>query len=91
MSSANPTITEAHILEQLVMPDQPGLSPETARAILDLRFGPSALSRMDELAEKNRLGTLTEAERQEMEKYLRVGSFLNLMQAKLRQSLASGA
>jgi hypothetical protein len=91
MSSASPTITEAHILEQVVMPDQPGLSPESARAILDLRFDLSAVSRMNELAEKNRQGTLTEAERQEMENYLRVGNFLNLMQAKARLSLASGA
>lgn len=73
------------------MADQPGLSPESARALLDLRFGPSAVSRMNELAEKNRLGTLTEAERQEMGNYQRVGNFLNLMQGKARLSLASGA
>jgi hypothetical protein len=89
MSAATPTITEAQILEQVVMPDQPGMSPELARAILDLRFDASAISRMNELAEKNRLGTLTEAERQVLEKYLRVGSFLNLIQAKARLSLAS--
>ena len=80
----NSTLTEAHILEQVVMSDQPGMSPESARAILDLRFDASALSRMNELAEKNRQGTLTESERQEMEKYVRVGNFLNLMQAKAR-------
>jgi hypothetical protein len=78
-------------LEQVVMPDHPSLSPESARAILALRFDPPAVSRMNELAEKNRLGTLTEAERQEMENYLRVGNFLNLMQAKARLSLGSGA
>ena len=82
MTSA--ALTEAHILEQVVMSDQHSMSPESARAILDLRFDPSALSRMNELAEKNRQGTLTESERQEMDKYLRVGNFLNLMQAKAR-------
>jgi uncharacterized protein YnzC (UPF0291/DUF896 family) len=71
------------------MSDQPDFSPEAARAILDLRFDSEALSRMNELAEKNRQGALTESERQEMEKYLRVGSFLNLMQAKARLSLRS--
>ena len=81
---ANSTLTEAHILEQVVMSDQPGMSPESARAILDQRFDASALSRMNELAEKNRQGILTESERQEMEKYVRVGNFLNLMQAKAR-------
>ncbi len=73
------------------MSDQPGMSPESARAILDLRFDPRAINRMNELAEKNRQGTLTEAERQEMDKYLRVGNFLNLMQVKARLALASDA
>jgi len=84
-------ITEAQILEQVIMPDQAGMSPESARAILDLRFDSAAVSRMNELAEKNRQGMLTEAERQEMDTYLRVGHFLNLMQAKARLALASGA
>ena len=90
MSSTN-AITEAHILQQVVSPDQPGLSPESARAILDLRFGPPAVDRMNDLAEKSRQGTLSEAERAEMDRYLRVGQFLNLMQAKARRSLAAGA
>lgn len=80
----NSTLTEAHILEQVVTSDQAGMSLESARAILDLRFDPSALRRMNELAEKNRQGTLTESEREEMDKYVRVGNFLNLMQAKAR-------
>jgi len=46
---------------------------------------------MNDLAERNRQGTLTEAERQEMEKYLRVGNFLNLMQAKARLALPPSA
>jgi hypothetical protein len=87
----NSTLTEAHILEQVVMSDQAGMSPESARAILDLRFDPSALSRMNELAEKKRQGTLTESEREEMDNYLRVGNFLNLMQAKARLFLHPGA
>jgi hypothetical protein len=91
MSSVSPSITEAEILEQIVMPDQPGMPPEFARAILDLRFDPCAVSRMTELAAKNCEGTLTEVERREMEPYLRVGIFLNLMQAMARLSLASGA
>jgi hypothetical protein len=90
MSSASPTITEAQILEQVVMPDRPGMPPELARAILDLRFDAPAVSRMHELAEKNRQAALTAAEQQEMETYLRVGNFLNLLQAKSRLSLASG-
>jgi len=81
------TITEADILAHVIAPDQPGLPPESARAILALQFDQTALARMNDLAEKNRAGTLTEAERIEMEKYLRVGQFLNLLQAKARVSL----
>ena len=81
------TITEADILAHVIAPDQPGLPPESARAILELKFDQTALERMNDLAEKNRADTLSEAERMEMEKYLRVGQFLNLLQAKARVSL----
>ena len=80
-------ITEADILDHVITPNQPGLSPESARAILELKFDQSALERMNDLAEKNRADTMSEAERIELEKYLRVGQFLNLLQAKARISL----
>ncbi len=83
----NGTLTEADILMELIHPDRPGLPPEFARLILALKFGPAATDRMNELAEKNRLGTLTDAECADLEKYLRVGNFLNLLQAKARASL----
>ncbi len=80
-------ITEADILTDVVAPDEPDLSPESARAILGLAFRPRAIDRLNELAEKNRQGALTETEKLELEKYLRVGNFLNLIQAKARKSL----
>jgi hypothetical protein len=46
---------------------------------------------MNELAEKNRQGSLTEGESEELDKYLRFGNFLNLMQAKARLVLAPDA
>jgi hypothetical protein len=82
-------ITEADILSDVVAPTQPTLAPEAARAILDLRFNAAAVGRLNELAEKGRLGTLTEDERNDLDKYLRVGNFLNLIQAKARLSLAT--
>ena len=87
MSDVHTPITEADILTRVVAPDQPGLPSESARAILDLHFDQFALQRMEVLAEKNNRGTITVAEREEMEKYLRVGNFLDLMQAKARLSL----
>ena len=88
MNTAGNVVTEAQILERVVMPDEPNLSPEAARAILGLGFDQPAVKRMNELADKNGIGTLTHAERHEMETYLRVGNFLNLLQAKARLSLA---
>ena len=81
-------VTEVDILNDLVAPEKPDLSPESARAVLELRFRQRAIDRMNELAEKNRHGTLAEAERNELERYLRVGNFLNLIQGKARNSLA---
>ena len=80
-------LSEADILTDLVAPDESDLPPEVAKAILALRFRPPAVARMNELAEKNRQGTLSDDERLHMEKYLRVGNFVNLMQAKARLSL----
>jgi hypothetical protein len=62
-------------------PDQPDLPLEFASSILKLQFNTDANDRMNELAEKNRQGLITPSERAEMDKYLRVGSFINLMQA----------
>ena len=88
MATAPPEITEADILSQVVAPDQPTLPEASARSILSLRFNEQAIDRMNQLAEKNRHGVLSIEERALLEKYQRVGGFLNLMQAKARFSLA---
>ncbi len=82
------TITEADILSEVVAPGQPGISPEFARAILVLHFTQKANKRIRKLLDKNNQGTIEEAERAELDKYLRVGQFLDLMQAKASLSLA---
>lgn len=63
------------------------MPPEGARALLALRFTPEAISRMDELAAKNRTNAISPTEREEMEKYMRVGNFLSVIKAKARLSL----
>ena len=87
MPQIDSAATEADILTDVVAPNQPGFSAETARAILDLGFNDAARQKMGRLAAKNNQGTLTEAERREMENYVRVGTFLDLLQAKARVSL----
>ncbi len=81
------TISESDILEDLIVPDRPDLPPEAARAILELRFNASAQARIRALLDKNNLGTITATERDELEKYLRVGQFVDLMHAKAHLSL----
>ncbi len=83
-----PVITEADILNEVVAPDQPGLSKEAARSILSLGFTESAQKRISKLLEANNSGNLGSEEREELDKYLRVGQFLDLLQAKARVSLA---
>jgi hypothetical protein len=74
--------TECEILEQVIEPDSAGLSPEAARALLRFQFNSAAVARMNELAVKNRQGTIAASERVLLGRYLRVGNFLNLVHAK---------
>ncbi len=83
----SPTITEADILDQIVVSGQPGLRPEVARSILDLRFNSHADERIKALLKKKHAGKISHAESAELDKYLRVGQFIDLLQAKARLSL----
>jgi hypothetical protein len=89
MSTTPDFVTETDILNQLTTGEQPGFSREVAQAILNLRFSPAAISRMNELAERNRRGTLSEADQAALEKYLRVAHFLNVVQAQARVCLSA--
>ena len=82
-------VTEADILNDVIASEEPGLPPEAARALLDLRFKDSARSRIGELLQANNRGELSASYRGELDKYLRVGQLLDLLQAKARLSLRS--
>ena len=64
------------------------LSPEKAEAIVSLAFSPEDQERMCELMERNNQGTLTDAERDEMEGFRRVGTLLGILQSRARLALA---
>ena len=91
MSETATLETESEILEQVIEPDSGDMSPEAAQALLLFRFNTAAVARMNELAEKNRKGTIAQAERALLDRYLRVGNFLNLIHAKARCALAKAA
>src|SRR5947207_8486799 len=81
------TNTSAGIVSRLMGPKGEELPPEAADAILRLHFHRSDHARMDELTSKAQTGSLTNAEREELEEYLRVADFLTVFQLKARQSL----
>ena len=76
------------ILRRVVDRAQPYLSCEAARDILRLEFSKSDRRRMNQLAEKNRQGKLTEEE--ELDNFIRVGQTLGILRSKARRTLRSG-
>jgi hypothetical protein len=63
------------------------LDPDAARAILRLEFNNHASERIRQLLDANNRGKISDAEHAELQKYLRVGQLIDLMQAKARLSL----
>ena len=81
-------MTEAEIFEEIISPARSRLTPETARFLLDMKFSKEATKRIRQLLQKNNRGRITADERITLEKYLRVGQFLDLVQAKAKLLLA---
>jgi hypothetical protein len=81
------SITETEILNEVIDAGRGDLTPDVAHSLLQWRFSDRAAGRMSELADRGNKGVLSAAEREELEKYLRVGNLVNLVQAKARLSL----
>lgn len=82
-------ISDAEILSAVIAPSRPDFDRAAAESILKLGFSDEQKQRMHDLAEKNNQGVISSLEREELEGYVRVGSFLNLVKAKAQNSLAS--
>jgi hypothetical protein len=82
---------DAAILARLIHPEQANLPTEVAKAVLAIRFDSGELDHIHELVTKNQDDALTSAEKADLESYLRVSSFLDLMHAKARRSLKKHA
>lgn len=78
---------EAEILARMIRPDKRDLPGAAARALLRLKFDQSDLDRMHELAVMNQDDALTPADKADLESYLRVSYFIDLVHAKARCSL----
>ena len=79
-----PASSEAAILSRVIHRSKLTLSPEAARALLDLGFSEDDRKKMHDLAVKNQQGKLPQQEERELESYIRIGRFLDLLSAKLR-------
>ena len=79
--------SEAEIWSRTIQPESGDLSPEAARALLQLKLRPADVERVNDLSAKAREGELTNEESRELESYLNVGRALELLKAKARLSL----
>jgi len=79
--------TEAAIFARLWESREGVLSPELARLVLKLGFSELDKARMHDLAAKNRAGTLTAAEIDALDNYVKVGDLLAIVQSKARKLL----
>ena len=81
------TDTEAAILTRIIEPDKPRLPAGVARVILQWEFSDTDRRRMHELLDKAKAGKLTRREKEEADRYERVGCFLSILKSKARISL----
>lgn len=81
------TISEVDIWADVISPDKQDMSPTEAKAVLRWSFNEDAKLRMEDLATRNGQGVLSEAEREELEAYIKVGQVIAILQAKARLSL----
>ncbi len=79
--------TEAEIWNRTIQPENGSLSPEAAKALLELRLPPEDISRVNELSAKAQDGSIAEDESRELDNYLNVGRTIELLKAKARRSL----
>ena len=80
---------ELEILTRVIAPDDPSYDRRAAEALMALGFKRADQKRMELLAEKARLGTLTGDEQVEADSYERIGHFISLLKSKARRSLQS--
>ncbi len=62
-----------------------------ARHLLDLSFSRSHQQQVDTLSQKARAGSLTPAERIELDEFIRVADLLAILQSRARQALKCAA
>ena len=72
----------------VVAPGESTFSVPVARAVEALSFSTEQEDKIHKLLDKNNAGSISARELAELEGYIRVGNFLNLLKTKARSSLA---
>ena len=78
---------ESDIVQRLVFPFDEDLDPAAARSLLRIRFDRAATKHINQLLRKNQRGIISAEERIVLEKYIRMGKFIDVLQAKARKAL----
>jgi hypothetical protein len=76
---------EDDVLRGLIFPFDEEIDPAAARSLLRIRFDRQALKQINQLLRKNQRGVITAAERLALDKYIRMGKFIDVLQAKARK------
>jgi hypothetical protein len=87
MSSAIHPNSDAEILARVIAPDAATIPVAVAAELLKWGFSDFDKRRMSELAAKARAEELTAEEKNELDGYERINSFLGLVKSKARSSL----
>lgn len=86
-STIDPGTSEAAIFGRILDNRAGGLSKSLARYLLTLEFSREDQARMQELADRNQSGTLSQAEHDELMNFVRTGHLLALLHSRARQAL----
>jgi len=82
--------SDSPMLDRLLDPIRDCLTKDVAAKIAALRADPATQATLDELAEKNKEGTLSSSERAQYESMVQAGALIAVLQAKARRVLANG-
>ena len=91
MSTQTEPVTEGQILSHAIETIDAAHWREVAQTVSKLKLPECDLDRVDDLLAKNRADNITQSERSELEKFLRVGNFLALMRARALRELGQTA
>jgi hypothetical protein len=79
--------SEVEILGRLFVDGKAELTRERARYLLELEFSEADVARMDELAERNQSGRLSDRDRDELLGFAKAGCLLGILHSRARRAL----